>query len=157
MTTFTAPASSSGFTPADHHANLLVIEVESYETGIVTSLGEKDAVKATIHDVDLGDTSEDALIFPKVLVGALRSRIGQTVLARLGQGIAKPGQSAPWVLEDATGDPAAVAKATAYLDAWKAGQYAPPAPAPAPAAAAPAGMSEELAAARALLAENGLA
>jgi hypothetical protein len=155
VTTFTAPASSSGFTPADHHTHLLVIEAESYETGIVTSLGEKDAVKATIHDIDLGETSEDALVFPKVLIGALRSRIGQTVLARLGQGIAKPGQSAPWVLEDATGDPAAVAKATAYLDARKAGQYAPPAvetPAPAPAP-----VSDELAAARALLAENGLA
>jgi hypothetical protein len=154
MTTFAAPASSSGFTPADHHQHLLVIQVESYETGIITSLGEKDAIKATIHDIDLGETYDDALIFPKVIIGALRSRIGQTVLARLGQGIAKPGQSAPWILEDATGDPAAVTKATAYIDAHNAGKYTPPATATT-VRAAPSD-DAALAAARALLEANGL-
>ena len=157
MSMFTPPAQSSGFTPADHLGHLLIIKVAGYEPSIVTSLGEKDAISATIHDVDTGETAEDALIFPKVLVGALKSRVGQTVLATLTQGQAKPGQSAPWTLTDATGDQAAVARATAFLEAYKAGQYAAPA-APAPAAAAPAGeVSDEVAKARALLASQGLA
>ena len=39
---------------------------------------------------------------PKVLAVQLRPRIGQKVLGRLGQGQAKPGQDAPWVLAEAT-------------------------------------------------------
>lgn len=157
MSMFTAPAQASGFTPADHLGHLLIIEVAGYEPSIQTSLGDKDAVSATIHDVDTGETSEDALIFPKVLVSSLKARIGQTVLATLTQGQAKPGQSAPWTLTDATGDPAAVARATAFLDAHKAGQYAAPAPAAAAPVAAPAPDADALAAARALLASQGLA
>lgn len=118
---------------------------------VQTSLGEKDAISATIHDVDTGDTFEDALIFPKVLVSSLRNRVGQTVLATLTQGQAKPGQSAPWTLTDATGDPAAVAKATKFMEAYQSGQYAAP-----EQSAAPAGESPEVAAARALLAQKGL-
>ncbi len=141
-TPFSAPAASAGFTPADHLGHLLIVEVGGYEPSIQTSLGDKDAVSATIHDVDTGTTAEDALIFPKVLVSSLKSRIGQTVLATLTQGQAKPGQSAPWTLTDATGDAAAVARATAFLDAYKSGQYAAPAPAAAPAAAPAVDLSQ---------------
>ena len=158
-TPFSAPAQAAGFTPAEHLGHLLIIEVNAYEPTIQTSLGEKDAVSATIHDVDLGTTAEDALIFPKVLVGSLKGRVGQTVLATLTQGQAKPGQSAPWTLTDATADPALVAKATAFLDAYKAGQYTSPAdtsPAAAAPVAAPAD-ADALKAAQALLAANGLA
>lgn len=131
---FAAPAQSTGWTPADHLGHLLIIDVAAYEPSIQTSLGDKDAVSATIHDVDTGETAEEALIFPKVLVSSLKGRVGQTVLATLTQGTAKPGQSAPWTLTDATGDPAQVARATAFLDAYKAGQYAAPAePVAAPA------------------------
>jgi len=49
------------------------------------------------------------------LRSALKPNIGKSVLARLGQGVAKPGKSAPWILIDATADEEAVAKATAYL------------------------------------------
>jgi hypothetical protein len=141
MSTFAAPAAAAGFTPAEHLGHLLIIEVTSHEQGIVTAFGTTDAISATIHDVDLGTTAEDTLVFPKVLVSALKGRIGQTVLGTLGQGQAKPGQSAPWVLADATADQAAVTRATAFLDAYKAGQYAAPTAAPvaqqAPAAWAP--------------------
>lgn len=157
MSTFAAPAASSGFTPADHDGHLLVIEVHSYQTGIVTSLGEKDAISATIHDVDLGETFDDALIFPRVLVGSLKSRVGQKVLARLGQGVAKPGQSAPWILNDASGDGGAVTQAEAYLARVAQAGYAPVADAPAPVAAPVAvGDTEAIAAAKALLAQQGL-
>ena len=136
MSPFTAPAQASGFTPADHLGHLLIVEVKGHEVGIQTAFGDTDAVSATIHDVDTGETAEDALVFPKVLVSSLKTRIGQTVLATLTQGQAKPGQSAPWTLTDATADPVKVAKATAFLDAYKSGQYAAPAPA-APVAATP--------------------
>ena len=144
MSEFAAPGAAGGsFTVSDHLGHLLIIEVEAHETGVVTTLGEKDAIRATIHDVDAQETIDDALIFPKVLVSSLKGRVGQKVLGVLGQGVAKPGQSAPWVLNDASADPAAAARATAYLAALAAGQFsapevATPAPAPAaPAAAAP--------------------
>ena len=152
MSMFTSPSQAAGFTPADHLGHLLIIQVTEYVPTVQTSLGEKDAISATIHDVDTGDTAEDALIFPKVLVSSLRNRVGQTVLATLTQGQAKPGQSAPWTLTDATGDPAAVAKATKFMEAYQSGQYAAP-----EQSAAPAGESPEVAAARALLAQKGLA
>lgn len=151
MSMFTSPSQAAGFTPADHLGHLLIIQVTEYVPTVQTSLGEKDAISATIHDVDTGDTFEDALIFPKVLVSSLRNRVGQTVLATLTQGQAKPGQSAPWTLTDATGDPAAVAKATRFMEAYQSGQYAAP-----EQSAAPAGESPEVAAARALLAQKGL-
>lgn len=151
MSMFTSPSQAAGFTPADHLGHLLIIQVTEYVPTVQTSLGEKDAISATIHDVDTGDTAEDALIFPKVLVSSLRNRVGQTVLATLTQGQAKPGQSAPWTLTDATGDPAAVAKATKFMEAYQSGQYAAP-----EQSAAPAGESPEVAAARALLAQKGL-
>ena len=46
--------------------------------------------------------------------------------ATLTQGVAKPGQSALWTLTDATGDPAAVKRATDFLDAYKSGGLAAP-------------------------------
>ena len=141
---FAAPDNSGGFfQPAEMNGHLLVIEVHSVETEVPTVHGPSDAVKATVHDIDAQTTEEDALIFPKVLVSSLRKQVGHKVLGILGQGIAKPGQSAPWVLNDASGDAAAAARATAYLAAYAAGQFsapevATPAPAPAaPAAAAP--------------------
>lgn len=138
MTEFASPGAAGGqFNVADHNGHLLVVEVESYEQGVVTSLGEKDAVKATVHDVDAQTTTEDALIFPKVLVGSLKGRVGQKVLGTLGQGVAKPGQNAPWVINDASGDAAAAARATAYLAAYAAGQFAAPAETAPAAPAAP--------------------
>ncbi|KQP24315.1 hypothetical protein [Aeromicrobium sp. Leaf272] len=53
-----------------------------------------------------------------MLQSQLRGSVGQKVLGRLGQGNAKPGQSAPWLLNEATADD--VAKA----EQWVA-QYAP--------------------------------
>jgi hypothetical protein len=45
----------------------------------------------------------------------LKGRIGQKVLAVLGKGTAKPGQSAPWILVDATTDNECVNAATTYI------------------------------------------
>lgn len=115
---FTAPGTSSStdVKPADLEGHLLVVEPQEYVESIPTSMGDKDAVRVTIHDISEQVTHEDVLWFPKVLVGSLKGRIGQKVLAVLGKGIAKPGQSAPWVLIDATTQGDAVQAATAYIN-----------------------------------------
>ncbi len=131
MSMFASPgAASGGWAVADAENHLVVIDVHSHESGIVTSLGEKDAIKATVHDITDQETYEDTLIFPKVLVGSLKGRIGQKVLGTLGKGVAKPGQNAPWVLFDAAGDPAAVDQATKYLTGQVAATITSPEPAP---------------------------
>ena len=126
MSQFAAPAASSGsdVKPADLEGHLLIVEPQEYCENIVTSLGDKDAIRVTIHDVTDSATYEDVLWFPKVLVGSLKGRIGQKVLAVLGKGTAKPGQSAPWVLIDATTDSDCVKAATAYLDSIAGKQFA---------------------------------
>ena len=141
---FAAPASATGIDWNELNGHLIVVDVEAHETGIVTANGERDAIRATVHDIDGQQTDEDVLIFPKVLVSNLRPRVGQKVLGRVGQGVAKPGQNPPWILTDASADADASARATAYLAAYAAGQFTAPAapqqaqPAAAAAPAAPA-------------------
>lgn len=152
MNTFSAPAEGGdGWSPKDSANHLLVIEPESLETGIVTSFGEKDAIRGTVHDIDAGETYSDTLIFPRVLIGSLKSRLGEKVLARLGTGQAKPGQAPPWILEDASGDATAVKAATDYL----AGVVSEALTAPA-ATETPVTDDSAVAAAMALLKEKGL-
>jgi hypothetical protein len=126
MTQFAAPAAGGGsdVRPADLEGHLLVVEPLEYVASIPTSMGDKDAVRVTIHDITDQATYEDVLWFPKVLVGSLKGRIGQKVLAVLGKGTAKPGQSAPWILVDATTDNDCVTAATTYITAVAANQFA---------------------------------
>lgn len=112
---FASPGSVAGITYGDIQGHLLLIEPIAFEKDIPTTLGNKDAVRADVYDLTEGTAYTDTLIFPRVLASSLRGRIGQKVLARLGQGVAKPGQNAPWILEDASGDASAVAQAKAYL------------------------------------------
>lgn len=106
MTEFVSAAPpSGGITWADHKGNLLVVEPLSVESGIQTAYGEADAVKANVTVLTGPDNCEEfaeTLVFPKLLAGQLRSQIGSKVVGRLGQGVAKPGQSAPWMLEEAS-------------------------------------------------------
>ena len=78
-------------------------------------------------DLDTNEEHTSVLFFNIALRTSLKPNIGKSVLARIGQGVAKPGKSAPWILIDATTDAEAVAKATAYL----AGSVSAPAAAPA--------------------------
>jgi hypothetical protein len=126
MSAFVAPASQdTSVKPADLAGHLLIISPIEYRTGINTSLGEAEAIDCNIIDLDNGTEHHSVLLFNIALRSALRPNIGKQVLARIGQGIAKPGKSAPWILIDATTDADAVAKATAYL----AGSIKAPAPA----------------------------
>ena len=155
-TPFEAPASmeSSSVRPADLNGHLLIIKPLEYKTGIATQLGVAEAIEVDIVDLDTNEEHTSVLFFNIALRNALKPNIGKQVLARIGQGTAKPGKSAPWILLNATENADDVAKATAYL----AGQVAAPAPAaPAPTASIPAavtnsGVTPEVAA---LLAQLG--
>jgi hypothetical protein len=143
---FVAPSSNSeSVKVADLDGHLLILEPIEYKTGIATVHGDADAIEVRINDLDTGFTHESVLFFNVALKNALKTKIGHKVLARIGQGVAKPGKSAPWILVDATGDSEAVAKANAFI-------ASPMAAAP---AAAPAAANINDAAVQALLASLG--
>ena len=148
--TFASPGntSSESIKVADLANHLLIITPIEYKTGIQTVHGIAEAVEVNVYDLDTNTEHNSLLWFNVALRNALKTKLNQKVLARIGQGPAKPGKSAPWILLDATSDAAAIAKANAYL-------AAPPAPS-APQLATPAnptvGLSPEVAA---LLAQLG--
>lgn len=124
---FAAPASANGIQWTDLLGRLLVIEPKGLEKDIQTSLGAKDAVRADVHVID-GDeptSHEDVLIFPRVLISQTSSKVGEKVLGRLGQGQAKPGQSAPWMVQAPTETD--IATGMAWLEARKNNTFAAPA------------------------------
>lgn len=102
---FASPAAATGIDWKALHGALLLFTVNGIEEGIKTVHGDSSAVRADVAVLDgelKGEDYADTLVFPKVLQSQLKSRIGQKVLGRLGQGQAKPGQSAPWLLAEAT-------------------------------------------------------
>lgn len=104
---FAAPATANGIKWADIKGSLVLVDVLAHEKGIQTAFGESDAVRANVAVLDgdsKGDTYPDCLIFPKALQSQLRPRVGSKVLGRVTQGAAKAGQSAPWLLAEATAD-----------------------------------------------------
>lgn len=115
MMTFNAPSSKESVRPSDFNGHLLVIEVHKFKANFDTAYGPKDAIEVTVHDIDDEVTFQNALWFSTVLVSTLKASIGNMVLAWMTQGVGRPGQQPPWVLKDATGDPAAVDRAQNYL------------------------------------------
>lgn len=104
---FDAPGSATGLDLGSIEGRLLLIKPLSHETGINTSLGQKDAVRADVIVLDgPGSPAEhlDILLFPKVLQGQVKANVGtgRMNLGRLGRGVAKPGQKPPWKLADPT-------------------------------------------------------
>ena len=103
---FASPAApSGGIEWAQFKGSLLLVDVLGQEHGVQTVHGSTDPVRANVHVLDgpgAGESFEDTLIFPKVLIGQTKGKVGEKVLGRLGQGVAKPGQSAPWQLDAAT-------------------------------------------------------
>ena len=141
---FEAPSTATeSIKVADLNGKLLIIEPVEFKTGITTVHGDADAIEVNIINLDDNTEHNNVLFFNVALKNSLKSKVGHKVLARIGQGVAKPGKSAPWILLDATGDAAAVAKANAYI-----GAVVPPVATPAPAA----GITPEVAA---LLAQLG--
>lgn len=151
--TFAAPSNASDSVKvADLAGHLLIITPIEYKTGIQTVHGLAEAVEVNVVDLDTKQNYASLLWFNVALRNALKSKLNQKVLARIGQGAAKPGKSAPWILLDATGDANAIAAANAYLSVAPAPAVVAPsvaAPTPAPAAG---GITPEVAA---LLAQLG--
>jgi hypothetical protein len=122
---FTAPASSNeGVKVADLNGHLLIVTPIEYKTGINTVNGIAEAIEVSIVDLDTNEEHHSVLWFNIALRNSLKPLIGNKVLGRIGQGVAKPGKNAPWILLDATGDAEAIAKANAYI----AGGIKAPAP-----------------------------
>ena len=114
---FADPSSTSGIQWDDYKGSLLLFKVHGQEVGIKTQYGETNAVRADVIVLDgehEGAEFTETYVFPKVLQGQLKPRIGQMVLGRLGQGHKKPGQSPPWTLAPATDADKRVG--TAYLE-----------------------------------------
>ena len=87
----------------DVNGALLLFDVKGVEDRIVTTYGEKSAVRADVVILDgarKGELLADTLIFPLVLQGQLRGKA--KVIGRLEQGTAKVGQKPPWRLADAS-------------------------------------------------------
>lgn len=129
--TFAAPSNATeSVKVADLANHLLIISPVEYKTGIPTVHGDAEAIEVNVIDLDTNQEHSSLLWFNVALRNALKTKTGQKVLARIGQGTAKPGKSAPWILIDATSDAAAVAKANAYLGSAPAKAAAAPAAAP---------------------------
>ena len=114
---FQQPSQGDKFNVSEHVGSLCLFFVHDVRQGIMTTFGEKEAVACDIHVLDgphAGEISSDALIFQGALIGSLRRAAGgDPVLGRIGQGVSKPGQQAPYILSEFTGDDAA--KAETYL------------------------------------------
>jgi hypothetical protein len=128
MSTFSKPAAAVGIQWEDLIGRLLLVEPKEFEHSIPTTFGDKDAVRADVTVIDGpdgGTAYPDALIFPGVLISQTRGLIGEKVLGRLGQGVAKPGQKPPWRLDEATPDDESLA--VKYLEQRDRKTFAAPA------------------------------
>ncbi|MEU3162919.1 hypothetical protein [Streptosporangium sp. NPDC006930] len=140
---FKQPSAGSDFKAADHIGHLIIFYVRELREGIVTSFGTSDAISVdlvVLTDPKGPRPETQVLLFQKPLIGSLRTSIGgEPVLARLGQGTAKPGQSAPYILQPFNEQDAAFA--TQYLNSVGGNPFQSTptfaAPAPAPVAQAP--------------------
>jgi len=133
--TFTPPSTNGDYVKmADLNGHLCIFTPTEFIDSITTQMGETQAIKATVVDLDTNEEHTDVLLFNKAIITSLKANIGAQVLARVGQGTAKAGLSAPWILNDATTDSAAVTKATTYLAAKATAGLVIPATTPAPTA-----------------------
>jgi hypothetical protein len=102
---FKDPSNTTGVPLDEVIGSLLMLDVHEQVDEIQTSFGPASPIRADVFVLDgahKGDEYVDALIFGRVLIGQLRSSVGQQVLGRLARGQAKAGQSAPWKLDVAT-------------------------------------------------------
>ena len=105
---FGGPSERSNFKLSEHVGALLLITPKSLEEGIETTFGEADAIKADIvilttnKGKPLAEPVEEsnALIFQRVVIGQLTDLIGnRRALGRISMGVAKKGQSAPFLID----------------------------------------------------------
>ena len=144
MHSFRTPSTSSSdrFRLADHNGELILFTVRSIERGVRTDFGEKDAAKVdavVLSGPTAGTRYDDQLIFAQVVRQQLAEAVEESgdpdVLARIGTGTAKAGQSAPWLLiepseaDERTAQSAAAAPARTATQSWvRTGGSSPRAP-----------------------------
>jgi hypothetical protein len=111
--TFAKPADTPSFSKDDHEGHLLAFVVPKLEPNVSTSFGESDAAHVeTLVCFDHPMVLTDQMIFGAALVPRLTGNPDvEIVLGRLSKGTAKPGRSAPWLLDEATADDEARAQA----------------------------------------------
>jgi hypothetical protein len=117
-----SPSSGDICKPLDVVGHLLLVRPVEFLPDFPTSNGNRDAVRIDICDLSANDERgqwgavyRDALWFGRVLVSGLRRQIGDLVLGRMSQGVAKPGQNPPFNLVDMMPDPQAVSAAQQWL------------------------------------------
>jgi hypothetical protein len=114
---FQQPSQGDQVKVAELLGSLVLIWAREYREDIQTTFGPSDAIAADVHVLDGpkgGEKFENTLIFQRALIGSLRSAIGgDPVLGRIGQGVGKPGQSPPFILQPYNQADAAVA--TGYI------------------------------------------
>lgn len=138
---FATPSTGSdSVKPADLLGHLLLVTPLEFKESITTAFGESSAIAVDLVDLDTTEVYNDVLFFGRGLIANLKSNIGAQVLGRMAQGIARPGQSAPWILESATDTD--TQKAVAYVTAQATGNIATPAPTPAPVLTAVADVND---------------
>lgn len=118
MTTFSDPSSGGSgdeLRLADVNGHLLIVRPIEYVATMETVNGASDAVRCDVADIDTNTIHRDVLWFARYVVGSLKGEIGKTILAQLGQGEAKAGKSAPWVLNGRAADPASTTRAEQWL------------------------------------------
>ena len=113
-----AGSAGGGWQKAEHLDHLHVFVGDLAEREVETSYG--DAVAAHVeHVLCIDDLEEwdDQLVFGAALVPRLTGDPeAEVIVGRLGQGLAKPGRSAPWTLDDPTdGD---LERAEAFLERY---------------------------------------
>ena len=140
---FQQPSQGDQVKVAELVGSLVLVWAKEYRKDVPTSYGPSDAIAADIHVLDGakgGETFQNTLLFQRALIGSLQSAIGgEPVLGRVGQGVAKPGQSAPYILQPFTDADAAIA--THYIQQlgkpFQAPANPPAAAGTSPAAATP--------------------
>lgn len=111
---FDGPAEQARIT--DYEGNLLLVKALEIEKDIRTAFGPADATVCDVVVLDgpkAGANHKGLMLFQKVLQAQLADRIGtnRMLLGRLGRGVAKPGQDAPWLFTDPTDDERQTARA----------------------------------------------
>lgn len=127
-----APSSGDKLDLATVNGALLHIDVKEQKKGVETSFGPADPILADVAVLDgekKGEQYDDVLIFPRLLINQLSQVLegsDRVVVGRLGKGVAKPGKSAPWLLQTPTeADLDTARKYEAYAAAQKQKQDEP--------------------------------
>jgi hypothetical protein len=135
ITSLSSGGSGDSLKIADLAGHYVLLHPTEYVTGLVTVNGDEPCIRVSLLDLTTGEHHLDVLFWAYSVVKDLQKNIGGFVLAKVAQGVAKPGKSAPWILEDASTNPEVAAAAHKWLNANPGVLTGAPAvAAPAPAA-----------------------